>query len=723
MGRWLLDTLRRRYSTGLSQLVEALARPQQWVLVETPEQFIATAKAVIAYSSPVYFDIETTGLNPRSDAIVSLQLYQWGLPVTIVDMRRMTHLGLVRHFFDVVKHTVIGHNLKFDLGFLYQKFGTVPQRVYDTMIAEQVIFGLGIHEASEDNISFNLRDTAQRYGVTLEKETRNTFIGMDQRSDWNSPFTSSVLDYMSRDVTVLQTIVSRQTPELRARGLLDTAQLEFRALPAIARLETRGFPVKPSDWREVVVEAKTEADRLEDELVDTLGVAIQEWRIEEYDRELLGYTAWGGALADETERLKTCIPEGRKWGEWKTGQLTHWREEHPNPGKPKFPATPPNLGSPVQLKAGLLKMGILVTSTSEAVLAEVAVIYPELETLLAWKSMRSLHTKYGDKLIDMIENNRLYASWQQIGASTGRMSCSKPNLQQIPSKGPLAKKFRQAVKAPPGWAILTADFSNIELRIIAEVSKDSVMLQAFQDGKDLHTLTARTMFKLDESIVDKLIKDPDSDPARKHLVELKPGFPYRAIAKTINFGLAYGMSSHKLSRTLKCTVDEAQEIIDKYFSVYQGLKVWLENSKKQALRKMQSRTPLGRARYYTSSPKPFKPETDNPEEIRDYNAALKVFWSDQARIKRQGTNQPIQGCSADITKEALALWNETVPPSNTEAFLIGVIHDELIVEVKQDKAAHYAVILADVMQRGMERFLKHVPAPAPAVSISDHWEK
>ncbi len=269
------------------------------------------------------------------------------------------------------------------------------------------------------------------------------------------------------------------------------------------------------------------------------------------------------------------------------------------------------------------------------------------------------------------------------------MSCSNPPWQQIPSKTVDGRRLRACVIATPGNVLLTSDYPNIELRILADLSCDKAMLKFFADGVDLHAATARMMFGLPDSFAPKEDRHPTV------------GVLYRDIAKTINFGLVYGMSSAKLGRTLKICKEQAQELMDKYFTLYPGVVQWLKRQRHLGPYQGFSTTVSGRKRFYEL------PDRYSPD-----------FTKIRSSIERQACNSPIQGSSADITKLALALSYERLPE---KARIVAVVHDEIVVEAPEAMKDECAAILAQAMKDSCLKYLKRVHIPDFEVLISDHW--
>lgn len=281
----------------------------------------------------------------------------------------------------------------------------------------------------------------------------------------------------------------------------------------------------------------------------------------------------------------------------------------------------------------------------------------------------------------------VYSLWRQ-GVSR--------NWQQVPSRGD-GKRLRELVIAEPGHKLLTADFSNIELRILADMSGDETMLRLFSEGVDLHSYTARMMFSLDESV----------DVAHAYL----PGTdkPYRFVAKTINFGLVYGMSAAKLSRTVGVEKAVAEGLMAAYFRLYPRVRAWMEEQKTFGVTKLFSVTKSGRKRFYVIPTDPRDPD----------------FRCIRARVQRQSMNSPIQGTSADITKLALTRLYRSGILQNGRGYakIVAVVHDEIVLEVRDTYVQAASLVLMDAMGSAAKEYLKRVTLPPVEVVVADHWSK
>jgi DNA polymerase-1 len=653
---------------------------------------------------PVAFDTETTGLDSREDKLVMLQFGQGGKSY-IFDMRHATNLleygHILRPLFsgDVL---ILGMNLKFDYGMVLEHLNVRIRRVFDIMLADQVIEGLGKSDGRKKGKGFNLKDIAHRYGYEIEKEDRNWFVGLDKRpEEWNAPFPPEILEYAALDVDILEPIMKRQMEKLKERRTWNTAVLEMQALPCLAEMEAAGININVDGWREIISEKKVEADALEVEVMEVFGDAIMQDRAMKADaaRKLHEtYKAARGAqeslIRKRWEDMGAITPIGApKWGEYRVEQMRMWRSSHKNPGPPKAITEPPNIDSPQQLMAAFRVLGIDADATDSDTLEELSDTHPFLMKLVEYRKASKFVTSFGEKLLAFRsqKTGRIHPSYEQIGASTGRMSCKRPNWQQIPRRGNTGKRLRGMVQAEIGNRLIVADFSNIELRIIAELSRDETMLRFFSEGKDLHAETAYLVFRLDRSVD---VKE----------YEVFPGWTARDTAKTVNFGLIYGQTPMGLALTLGISTKEAEKIMDEYFRVYSGVAAYLAKAAEEGVKNLCSKTIGGRKRYYSLPAN------------RD-----KMYRSIRGLVERQAKNTPVQGTSADITKLALALLYREIDHVNVR--VVAVVHDEIVMEASEGLAELAAQILGRVMEKAARAYLKLVHVPETEVVISDHWVK
>ena len=314
-----------------------------------------------------------------------------------------------------------------------------------------------------------------------------------------------------------------------------------------------------------------------------------------------------------------------------------------------------NLGSPKQLGVILYeKLGLPIlsktakgqASTAEAVLAELAEQdYPLPKVLMQYRSLSKLKSTYTDRLPEQINprTGRIHTSYHQAVAATGRLSSSDPNLQNIPIRTPEGRRIRQAFVAAPGYRLLAADYSQIELRIMAHLAKDEGLLHAFRHNLDVHRATASEVFGV-------ALEDVTSDQRRS--------------AKAINFGLIYGMSAFGLAKQIGVDRKQSQAYIDRYFSQYPGVLAYMERTRAQAAEQGFVETLFGRRLYLP--------------DINAKNPALRKG------AERTAINAPMQGTAADIIKRAMVAVDNWLNDSGLDARVILQVHDELVLEVRED---------------------------------------
>jgi DNA polymerase-1 len=317
-----------------------------------------------------------------------------------------------------------------------------------------------------------------------------------------------------------------------------------------------------------------------------------------------------------------------------------------------------NLDSPKQLQEILFgKLGIPVMrktptgqpSTAEDVLEELAANHALPRLILEYRGTAKLKSTYTDKLPEQIEpsTGRIHTSYHQAVAATGRLSSSDPNLQNIPIRTPEGRRIRQAFIAPAGSRLVAADYSQIELRIMAHLSDDASLLRAFAEDRDIHQATAAEVFGVSSSAV-------SSDQRRS--------------AKAINFGLIYGMSAFGLARQLGIGRGEAQKYVDLYFERYPGVKTYMDETRQRAHETGFVETVFGRRLYLP--------------EIQSRNQALRQY------AERSAINAPMQGTAADIIKRAMIDVDAWLRDSPSHGRLIMQVHDELVLEVPESQVDH-----------------------------------
>lgn len=465
---------------------------------------------------------------------------------------------------------------------------------------------------------------AKKYlDVTLEKDYESynwEEVGRTGR------VTQKHLKYAALDVLVLFPIFRKQFAALKKEDLINVSKLEFKLIPVVAEMELRGSKIDIKKWKENTEVLKSKRDQIAAQIQVELKpyYKVQQASLFGLSNEVL------------------------------------------------------NLNSPIQIIEAFQKLNIDLPSTGEAILKTVD--HPVARLMLAYREVEKLISAFGENFLEKVhpKTGRIHPDFMQIGADTGRFACSNPNLQQIPQDS----TFRSCFIPAGGYKYVVGDYSQIELRIMAELSGDPVFLEAFDKGEDLHMKTAVNMYNVKEEQVDKKM---------------------RTAAKTINFGLMYGRGAASIGAQIGVGIDEARVLLDKYFKAYQGVKNWLDKSGKEAVRRGFSTTLSGRKRWYPM------PDKSDPN-----------FEKLVANIERQGKNTPIQGTSADITKYALIYISDRIKREKLDAFLIHTVHDEIVTEANAEIAGYVRDLVEQEMTAAAKHLLKKVKVSSD-VKVADFW--
>ena len=348
-----------------------------------------------------------------------------------------------------------------------------------------------------------------------------------------------------------------------------------------------------------------------------------------------------------------------------------------------------NLSSPKQLGEILftkLKIPVVkktatgAPSTREEVLQELAISHSLPKILLQHRGLSKLKSTYTDKLPLMTNKStgRVHTSYNQAGTATGRLSSSDPNLQNIPIKNTEGRRVRKAFVAPPNCKIVAADYSQIELRIMAHLSEDENLIKAFNDGLDIHSATASEVFSID-------LENVSSEQRRS--------------AKAINFGLIYGMSAFGLSKQLGINRNQAAEYIDTYFKRYPGVKIYMDKTRQLAARQGYVETHFGRRLYL--------PEINSSNGMRRQAA------------ERTAINAPMQGSAADIIKLAMINVYNWLKKDDVPAKIVMQVHDELVLEVNEKHSQEIKGNIINIMESVTEI---DVPLIVDA-ALGSNWEE
>lgn len=554
--------------------------------------------------------------------LATLLLVQIAVPekAYVIDAQKVRDLSPLRPVLESKTPLKLLQNAKFDYEMLKVQAGLEIENLYDTFLAERIL------------------TCGEARGVSSLGALGRKYLDMELDKNWESydweavartgTITPRHLEYACLDVLVLFPIFRNQFQQLRVANLLETAKLEFACCPVVAEMEIKGSYIDQKKWRAHIRELEKKRDELKIKIQNELRPFYKN-----HQTDLFG---------NHVDVV--------------------------------------NLNSPSQLIDAFAKVGVDIPSTGSAILSSID--HPLAKLMLEYRGHEKLITAFGDNLLQHIhpKTGRLHPDYMQIGADTGRFACSKPNLQQIPKES----EFRSCFVAPEGRKLVVADYSQIELRILAEMSGDPALVSAFKEGKDLHTYTASLMFGIPE---DKVRKDVE-----------------RFQAKSINFGLMYGRGAHSLGAQLGVSGEEAEKLLERYFKQYSGVKKWLDKVAKEAVSKGFSRTMIGRRRLHET------PDPGDPGYDRIVSG-----------IERKGKNTPIQGTSADMIKYALVFLRQKNRAAGIDAFPIQTVHDEIVVEAAEKDAERAKTILEESMIEAGRLMLKKVPVEVEA-GISDVWQ-
>ena len=469
-------------------------------------------------------------------------------------------------------------------------------------------------------------DIEQRHGLeAIAGRYLNEAVDKSERlSNWEFELSEAQLQYAARDAAVLIPLRDKLIERIKSLDLVRCAQLEFECVMPVVDLELAGFYMNKERWLEQLAIVEEKRAELANEL-----------------QEMLGEGAAQASLF----------------------------------GPPRANI---NLDSQQQVTEALNRLGIpLPDSTRNWKLQPLATQYPVVAKLLEYRTMQKALTSYGENMVQFINpmTGRLHADFRQIGAPTGRFACTNPNIQQVPH----AVEYRRCFMGhPEKRRLVIADYSQIELRILAEFSGDQAFIDAFNSGADLHRVTAAQVFNVAQDQVTKEQRD---------------------FAKRLNFGVVYGIGAQRFSMMTGLSVTEAEDVLRRYFTTYHSLDAYLRESANRAVSEKQARTASGRLVRFNF-------DASDRQQI--------------SMTQRNGKNAPIQGTCADILKRALRLLRDDL--RDTSAKIVNIIHDEIVVEVDESEAESIAEKVERAMCAAGEEYLRTVPVKVES-QIACEWTK
>ena len=584
------------------------------------EKTLAEVVASLRETERLAIDLETTSRNPMEAAIVGIAVSPRPL------------LG----YYIPIGHDALGAPPQLPLARVLEALrpfleSEAPEIIgqnlkYDLTILER--YGVAVRGIRFDSMiaSHLLRPDERHHDLativrsTLGQDT----VSYEDVAGKNGPFAAVSIDaatrYSAEDAEVVQRLYPVLTRGLRDSGLLRLFEdVEIPLLPVLARMERKGILVDCAVLAEQGTELRRDLALLEFDLFDIAGGPF-------------------------------------------------------NPNSPKQVA---------EILFERLKLPVLARtktgpSTSSEVLAELAVAHPLPGKLIAYREVMKLLTTYIEQLPKAVNprTGRIHTSFHQTSTATGRLSSSDPNLQNIPTRTEVGGRIRQAFVAPDGAVLLGADYSQIELRVLAHMSEDENLIAAFADGLDLHRLTASVVFSVPETAVTPSQRDA---------------------AKRINFGILYGISPYGLAKEIGASAGEAKAYIDRFFTAYPGVRAFVDECVRRATETGYAETLLGRRRPL--------------HDIGSRNVARRNF------DRRNAVNTPIQGSAADLIKLAMIDIDRRIAAEAWPASMLVQIHDELVFEVREEAADEVASAIRTCMETVLPL---RVPLEVK-VSIGCHW--
>ena len=607
-------------------------------------------------------DIEATGLDPYTSTVLLVQLSNRST-IYIINAGRVSNQAL-RSLFGQLKNNdieVVGHNLKYDIKMIYHNYSILLTNVFDTMLAES-FSRLGINKKFPSYSGL----VEKYFGLKLKlsKNIRMEFVGKA-----NFDFTEQQLEYAANDVKYLLPLKDKLSPRIDKGQNQRVWLLERRLEPVVAMMEYQGVLLNTERWRELAGHSESKADEYY-------------CKIERYLAERFDYFAghYDNAL-QAAENMKIAEAYDRKSKREVLEAITV-KDEIISVLVPQI-----NLNSPQQALIILQGMGIKTDSSSQKELQKFKG-NEFIDLLFKYREYYKAGHAFGEEFLSKVNpvTGRIHGNFDQQGASTGRFSSSNPNLQNIKSD----IDYRSCFIARDGYLFFTADYSQIELRILAEISREPLMIEAFQNGEDLHRLTASIIF-------DK--------PMNKVTVK------ERGRAKNVNFAVVYGTTEYGLRYNFGWQLDEGRRYLERYFSRYTTLKNFIDAVGYQVVSRKYSTTQYGRNRYFAI-----------PNDLRGWKHRKLIN-----RTRRQGVNHIIQGGSADMIKLNLhnMFWNNPFDsdPEYPELFrVLLTVHDEGDGEFEESLKNDAKEFIGECMTEASKPFLNDVPVEFN-IEVDRCWRK
>lgn len=565
------------------------------------------------------FDTETDGVDPMENRLVGISLSNtagvaYYIPVNVENgILQEEALAALEPLFADESSLKIAHNYKFDYMMLYRAGLEVAGPAFDTMLAGYLI---------DPDQDLKMDDLARTY-LDYEPISIEQLIGSGRKQKTMDEIPAEEITmYACEDADITLRLYEVLSDILEEEELKEIAEtLEFPLMEVLAKMEMQGVLVDREMLKEFSVTLRDDLIALEQKIYNKAGT---EFNINS-PKQL------GEVLFD-----KMGLPAGKKT---KTGQY----------------------------------------STAESVLTKLAAEYEMPDLILEYRALSKLKSTYVDALPKLIneETGRIHTDFNQSIAATGRLSSSNPNLQNIPIRTERGREIRKAFVAEEGHRLLSADYSQVELRVIASIAEDENMIEAFKNDEDIHARTAKEVFGLDS------LDEVTPDQRRK--------------AKEVNFGIPYGVSAYGLANRLGISNNEGKEMIDQYFERFPGILDYINETKAFAKENEYVKTLLGRRRF-----------------IRQINSGN---WNVRSFAERTAINTPIQGTAADIIKLAMIDIQQYIEEQDLGTRMLLQVHDELIFSVPDEEAEEIPAKLKDMMESA---YKLAVPLKVE-MGLADNW--
>ncbi|MEG4852796.1 DNA polymerase I [Microcoleus sp. B5-D4] len=653
-------------------------KPQTIQTIEQLKELVQLLETCTDKTTPVAWDTETTALEPRDAELVGIGCC-WGtgeqdvayIPTghkTGTNLDKATVLNALRPILESENYPKALQNAKFDRSILRCQGIKLAGVVFDTMLASYVL---------NPETSHSLSELSKKYLGIVAKSYKELVRGKNQTiADISIP---AVADYCGMDVhTTFQLVAKLRTeldkadeanfPDKSLHKLL--LEVEQPLEPVLAEMEYQGIRIDTKYLKELSDQLEPQLAAIEQKIYNAVPLddfkAYLAEKVEQIEPTLgtvpqKVYEAVPSAILKPY--LKKVLPKNNL-------DLAEIKQ--------KVHSTAPSeilkLNSPAQLSELLFDILKLNTqksrktatgfySTDAEYLENLQGDHFVVDAILNYRTLQKLYSTYVDAIPKRVrpDTQRLHTDYNQTVTDTGRLSSSNPNLQNIPIGTDFSRQIRKAFLPEEGWLMVSADYSQIELRILAHLSQEPVLIEAYQNNRDVHTVTAQLLFEKEEITPDE-----------------------RRFGKTINFGVVYGMGAIKFGQSMGKSSADGKEFIRRFNERYSKVFEYLEKLKKEAIANRYVSTILGRRRYFEFEGKNLKEVKTNQQKAEDINLdEFKGMSENDAQSLRAAANAPIQGSSADIIKLAMIEVHKIL--QNYQARLLLQVHDELIFEVPPDE--------------------------------------